>query len=43
MNKTPIAVDADFFISQIDRRVFASFIEHRGRCVYIGILNPVTK
>ena len=40
MNKAQIIVDADFSISQLDRRLFGSFVEHLGRCVYTGIFEP---
>jgi alpha-L-arabinofuranosidase len=40
MNKAQITVDADFAISEIDRRLFGSFVEHLGRCVYTGIFEP---
>jgi alpha-N-arabinofuranosidase len=40
MNTAQITVDADFSISQIDRRLFGSFVEHMGRCVYTGIFEP---
>ncbi len=41
MNKeTRIIVDPDFCISQLDRRLFGSFVEHLGRCVYTGIFEP---
>ena len=40
MNKVQIIVDADFSISQLDRRLFGSFVEHLGRCVYTGIFEP---
>jgi alpha-N-arabinofuranosidase len=33
-------VDRDFVISGIDRRVFGSFAEHMGRCVYGGMYEP---
>jgi alpha-L-arabinofuranosidase len=35
-----IIVDSDFSISQLDRRLFGSFVEHMGRCVYTGIFEP---
>ncbi len=35
-----IIVDPDFCISQLDRRLFGSFVEHMGRCVYTGIFEP---
>jgi alpha-L-arabinofuranosidase len=40
VNKARIIVDPDFCISQIDRRLFGSFVEHMGRCVYTGIFEP---
>jgi alpha-L-arabinofuranosidase len=35
-----IAVDRDFAVSDIDRRIFGAFVEHMGRCVYGGIFEP---
>jgi len=35
-----LIVDRDFAISDIDRRLFGSFVEHMGRCVYTGIFEP---
>src|SRR5580698_4079449 len=35
-----LIVDRDFAISDIDRRLFGSFVEHMGRCVYTGIYEP---
>jgi alpha-L-arabinofuranosidase len=35
-----VIVDRDFVISAIDRRVFGSFVEHMGRCVYGGLFEP---
>jgi alpha-N-arabinofuranosidase len=35
-----IVVDRDFVISPLDRRVFGTFVEHMGRCVYGGIYEP---
>jgi len=40
MTNAQITVDADFSVSQIDRRLFGSFVEHLGRCVYTGIFEP---
>ena len=40
MTNVEIAIDADFSLSQIDRRLFGSFVEHLGRCVYTGIFEP---
>lgn len=35
-----IVVDRDFVVSPLDRRVFGTFVEHMGRCVYGGIYEP---
>jgi alpha-N-arabinofuranosidase len=35
-----VAVDRDQAIGRIDRRLFGSFVEHLGRCVYGGIYDP---
>lgn len=35
-----IVVDRDFEIGEIDRRIFGTFVEHIGRCVYGGIFEP---
>lgn len=40
MNHAKMIVDKDFKISQIDKRVYGSFIEHLGRAVYTGIYEP---
>jgi alpha-N-arabinofuranosidase len=40
MTTAHIILDADFSISELDRRVFGSFVEHLGRCVYTGIFEP---
>jgi alpha-N-arabinofuranosidase len=40
MLKSRIAVDRDFILSGLDRRVFGTFVEHMGRCVYGGIYEP---
>ncbi len=37
MFSTRLIVDRDFSISELDRRVFGTFVEHLGRCVYTGI------
>src|SRR5215469_13035949 len=33
-------LDPSFRIAPIDRRLFGSFVEHMGRCVYGGIYEP---
>ncbi len=40
MSKAQILVDRDFVIAPLDRRVFGTFVEHMGRCVYGGIYEP---
>ena len=35
-----IKVDPDRTLGVIDRRIFGSFVEHLGRCVYGGIYEP---
>jgi alpha-L-arabinofuranosidase len=35
-----IIVDPDFSVSPLDRRLFGSFVEHMGRCVYTGLFEP---
>jgi len=38
--KAKLTVNKDFAISAIDPRLYGSFVEHLGRCVYIGIYEP---
>lgn len=40
MNKAKIIADRHFVISKIDRRIYGSFAEHMGRCIYGGIYEP---
>jgi alpha-L-arabinofuranosidase len=40
MPQAKLIVDRDFAISDIDRRLFGTFVEHMGRCVYTGIYEP---
>jgi alpha-N-arabinofuranosidase len=40
MISTRLVVDNDFVISELDRRMFGTFVEHMGRCVYTGIYEP---
>ncbi|HEY0690101.1 MAG TPA: alpha-L-arabinofuranosidase, partial [Kribbella sp.] len=35
-----LAVDPAFVVGALDRRLFGSFVEHMGRCVYTGIYEP---
>ncbi|MCL1988590.1 MAG: alpha-N-arabinofuranosidase [Firmicutes bacterium] len=38
--KARMTVNRNFTISKIDRRIYGSFVEHMGRCVYTGIYEP---
>ncbi|GHU50497.1 intracellular exo-alpha-(1-_5)-L-arabinofuranosidase 1 [Clostridia bacterium] len=38
--KARLAIEKDNRIDEIDKRVFGSFVEHLGRCVYGGIYEP---
>lgn len=40
MTKANLTVNANFIVSELDRRVFGTFVEHMGRCVYGGIYEP---
>jgi alpha-L-arabinofuranosidase len=40
MSHAKILIDPDFVIGEPDRRLFGSFVEHLGRCVYGGIYEP---
>jgi len=40
MIKASVKVDRDFFVGETDKRIYGSFVEHLGRCVYGGIYDP---
>jgi alpha-N-arabinofuranosidase len=40
MSHATITIDRDFTIGEVPRRLFGSFVEHMGRCVYTGIYEP---
>jgi alpha-N-arabinofuranosidase len=40
MTTARITIDRDFTIADVPRRLFGSFVEHMGRCVYTGIFEP---
>lgn len=40
MTRARIVVARDFLIGAVPRRLFGSFVEHMGRCVYTGIFEP---
>ena len=40
MKNAKLILDKDYVISDIDKRLYGSFIEHLGRAVYTGIYEP---
>ena len=40
MPTASITIARDFTIGDVPRRLFGSFVEHMGRCVYSGIFEP---
>jgi alpha-N-arabinofuranosidase len=40
MSRARITLDRDFTLGEVPRRIFGSFVEHMGRCVYTGIFEP---
>ncbi len=40
MKKAKMILDRDYVISEVDKRIYGSFIEHLGRAVYTGIYEP---
>lgn len=40
MKKAEIITDKHFLVSEVDKRIYGSFIEHLGRAVYEGIYQP---
>lgn len=40
MTHARLTIDPHFAVGGIDRRLFGSFVEHLGRCVYDGIYEP---
>ena len=40
MSRARITLDRDFTVGDVPRRIFGSFVEHMGRCVYTGIYEP---
>jgi alpha-N-arabinofuranosidase len=35
-----LTLDPAFLVGEVDRRLFGSFVEHMGRCVYTGVFEP---
>ena len=40
MSKAHLTLDPHFTVGPVNRRLFGSFVEHLGRCVYDGIYEP---
>ncbi|GAA1831699.1 alpha-N-arabinofuranosidase [Microlunatus capsulatus] len=40
MVQARVTVDRDFTLGPVPRRLFGSFVEHMGRCVYTGVVEP---
>ncbi|MHA3704071.1 arabinosylfuranosidase ArfA [Jatrophihabitans sp. YIM 134969] len=40
MHHSHVAIDPSLPVSEVDPRVYGSFVEHMGRCVYTGIYEP---
>jgi alpha-L-arabinofuranosidase len=40
MPRAQLTVDPHFAVGTVNRQLFASFVEHLGRCVYDGIYEP---
>src|SRR5450830_28342 len=40
MPKAHLTLDPSFTVGAVNRRLFGSFVEHLGRCVYDGIYEP---
>ncbi|GGJ70122.1 arabinosylfuranosidase ArfA [Streptomyces brasiliensis] len=40
MSPARITVDPTFVVGEVDPRLYGSFVEHLGRCVYTGIYEP---
>ncbi|MGV8910772.1 MAG: alpha-N-arabinofuranosidase [Propionicimonas sp.] len=38
--KARLSIHRDFTVGSVDPRLFGSFVEHMGRCVYTGIFEP---
>jgi len=40
VNKTKLLLDKDYTIASLGKRLYSTFVEHLGRCVYEGIYEP---
>ena len=41
--KAKMTINSSFVIDNVDRRLYGTFVEHLGRCVYDGIYEPQHK
>ncbi|MGL4987211.1 MAG: alpha-N-arabinofuranosidase [Treponemataceae bacterium] len=39
-NKTKLLIDKEYTIANVGKRLYSTFVEHLGRCVYEGIYEP---
>src|SRR5918996_1555678 len=40
MDSAKLTLDPAFEVGPVERRLFGSFVEHMGRCVYTGVFEP---
>jgi alpha-L-arabinofuranosidase len=40
MQNGKLSIDPAFVVAPVNRRIFGSFVEHMGRCVYTGLYEP---
>src|SRR3712207_9031045 len=40
MQQARVSIDPAFVVAPVNRRIFGSFVEHMGRCVYTGLYEP---
>src|SRR5690349_10541562 len=40
MQHAALTIDPAFRVAEVDPRIYGSFVEHMGRCVYTGIFEP---
>ncbi|GHT94165.1 intracellular exo-alpha-(1-_5)-L-arabinofuranosidase 1 [Spirochaetia bacterium] len=43
MKQVNVIVDKNYKIGEIDKRIYGSFLEHIGRCIYGGVYDPGNK
>jgi alpha-L-arabinofuranosidase len=40
VHRSTVTIDPTLRVADVDPRLFGSFVEHMGRCVYTGIYEP---